>query len=115
MGTLSLAVLEVSPSPVYGARLLSGLRVIPSRGFKSRRLRQCSRAPPPATRCRTVGPVAHRSPAARPGLQECALQLSESSPLCHVASRALRMGANSRPDLSRGGCAADEDDAESGS
>ena len=30
---------EVSPSPVYGARLLSGLRVIPSRGFKSRHLR----------------------------------------------------------------------------
>jgi hypothetical protein len=35
-----LAVGEASPSPVYGARLLSGLRVIPSRGFKSRRLRQ---------------------------------------------------------------------------
>ena len=32
--------MEVSPSPVYGARLLSGLRVIPSRGFKSRHLRQ---------------------------------------------------------------------------
>ena len=31
---------EASPSPVYGARLLSGLRVQPSRGFKSRRLRQ---------------------------------------------------------------------------
>src|SRR3954447_7267233 len=30
---------EASPSPVDGARLLSGLRVIPSRGFKSRRLR----------------------------------------------------------------------------
>ena len=32
---------EASPSPVYGARLLSGLRAQPSRGFKSRRLRQC--------------------------------------------------------------------------
>jgi hypothetical protein len=31
--------LEASPSPVYGARLLSGLRAQPSRGFKSRRLR----------------------------------------------------------------------------
>jgi hypothetical protein len=31
--------LEVSPSPVYGARLLSGLRAQPSRGFKSRHLR----------------------------------------------------------------------------
>ena len=30
---------EASPSPVYGARLLSGLRAQPSRGFKSRRLR----------------------------------------------------------------------------
>ena len=39
MGSLWSAVLEVSPSPVYGARLLSGLRVIPSRGFKSRHLR----------------------------------------------------------------------------
>ena len=39
MGNLWPAVLEVSPSPVYGARLLSGLRVIPSRGFKSRHLR----------------------------------------------------------------------------
>ncbi len=29
----------MSPSPVYGARLLSGLRVTPSRGFKSRHLR----------------------------------------------------------------------------
>src|SRR3712207_7658136 len=34
------AFLEVSPSPVYGARLLSGLRAQPSRGFKSRHLRQ---------------------------------------------------------------------------
>ena len=33
---------EASPSPVDGARLLSGLRVIPSRGFKSRRLRSRS-------------------------------------------------------------------------
>src|SRR3712207_2491656 len=33
------AFLEVSPSPVYGARLLSGLRAQPSRGFKSRHLR----------------------------------------------------------------------------
>ena len=39
MGNLSLAVGEVSPSPVYGARLLSGLRANPSRGFKSRHLR----------------------------------------------------------------------------
>ena len=31
--------MEASPSPVDGARLLSGLRVTPSRGFKSRRLR----------------------------------------------------------------------------
>src|ERR687893_105761 len=30
--------LEGSPSPVYGARLLSGLRAQPSRGFKSRHL-----------------------------------------------------------------------------
>ena len=30
---------EASPSPVYGARLLSGLRAQPSRGFKSRHLR----------------------------------------------------------------------------
>ncbi len=37
--------LEVSPSPVYGARLLSGLRVIPSRGFKSRHLRQIMSRP----------------------------------------------------------------------
>jgi hypothetical protein len=34
------AGVEASPSPVYGARLLSGLRLITSRGFKSRRLRQ---------------------------------------------------------------------------
>ena len=36
---------EASPSPVDGARLLSGLRVIPSRGFKSRRLRFGSALP----------------------------------------------------------------------
>ena len=46
MGNLWPAVLEVSPSPVYGARLLSGLRVIPSRGFKSRHLRRLT-APDP--------------------------------------------------------------------
>ena len=40
------AVLEVSPSPVYGARLLSGLRANPSRGFKSRHLRRTT-APDP--------------------------------------------------------------------
>ena len=34
---------EASPSPVYGARLLSGLRAQPSRGFKSRRLRHYDR------------------------------------------------------------------------
>ena len=45
LGTLSQRsawagrALEVSPSPVYGARLLSGLRAQPSRGFKSRHLR----------------------------------------------------------------------------
>ena len=33
---------EASPSPVYGARLLSGLGLQPSRGFKSRRLRRVS-------------------------------------------------------------------------
>ena len=43
MGTLLLAFLEVSPSPVYGARLLSGLRLKTSRGFKSRHLRQNQR------------------------------------------------------------------------
>src|SRR4051794_31143354 len=32
--------MEVSPSPVYGARLLSGLRLKTSRGFKSRHLRR---------------------------------------------------------------------------
>jgi hypothetical protein len=46
MGTLWPAVLEVSPSPVYGARLLSGLRVMPSRGFKSRHLRQLTASGP---------------------------------------------------------------------
>ena len=32
--------LEVSPSPVYGARLLSGFGAQPHRWFKSRHLRQ---------------------------------------------------------------------------
>ena len=32
-------ILEVSPSPVYGARLLSGFGAQPHRGFKSRHLR----------------------------------------------------------------------------
>ena len=39
--------MEVSPSPVYGARLLSGLRVKPSREFKSRHLRQRDNRPNP--------------------------------------------------------------------
>ena len=37
------AVLEASPSLVYGARLLSGFRVTPDPGFKSRSLRHVSR------------------------------------------------------------------------
>ena len=37
--------LEVSPSPVYGARLLSGFGAQPHRGFKSRHLRQRLKAP----------------------------------------------------------------------
>ena len=40
--SLSDAVREASPSPVYGARLLSGFGGQPPRGFKSRRLRQPS-------------------------------------------------------------------------
>ena len=47
--TCALLVREVSPSPVYGARLLSGLRVVPSRGFKSRHLRRLT-APDPRVR-----------------------------------------------------------------
>jgi hypothetical protein len=45
MGNLipALTSVEVSPSPVYGARLLSGLRANPSRGFKSRHLRHAVR------------------------------------------------------------------------
>jgi hypothetical protein len=42
-------VWEASPSPVYGARLLSGLRAQPSRGFKSRRLRHYDGQPFRAT------------------------------------------------------------------
>ena len=41
--TAERVVWEASPSPVYGARLLSGLRAQPSRGFKSRRLRHTYR------------------------------------------------------------------------
>ena len=47
----------------YGARLLSGLRVTPSRGFKSRHLRQIPRLRP--------GSTLGRSRSVSPGLTRC--------------------------------------------
>ena len=55
---------EASPSPVDGARLLSGLRVIPSRGFKSRRLRSWGS---PVCRKRRPGELRHFTGGATPG------------------------------------------------
>ena len=48
----------------YGARLLSGLRVTPSRGFKSRHLRQIPRLRPGSTlgRSRSVSSGPHPLP-----------------------------------------------------
>ena len=40
-----VSCLEASPSPVYGARLLSGFGAQPHREFKSRRLRQTKKCP----------------------------------------------------------------------
>ncbi len=47
----------------YGARLLSGLRVTPSRGFKSRHLRQIPTAP--SRLSRWAGAVRRSCPGAR--------------------------------------------------
>ncbi len=53
-----LGDVEVSPSPVYGARLLSGLRVTPSRGFKSRHLRHLIGEHPARVAIRPTAPGA---------------------------------------------------------
>ena len=81
---------EASPSPVYGARLLSGLRAHPSRGFKSRRLRQPSIGPSLEPRGRSRSAAGRRRQrVAR--LQKNAMQLSEPTIDCRLVHRWHRL------------------------